>query len=256
MLTKEENELLCRVEGDAPMGQLMRRHWTPVCLVEEVSEPDGAPVKARVFGEDLVVFRDSDGRVGVLDEYCPHRARVAVLRPQRGGRAALPVSRLEDGRRGQRARDGLRARRQRHGAEGQAQGLSDAGVGRHGLGVHGPRRTMPDVPAAGVGADARTRASASPRCWCRATGRRCSKARSTRRTARACIRPTWCRRASSARGAPTRPGCGLRPTRRRACRCSARGYGFRYAALRRPITERAPRTTTCARPCSSRRRRR
>jgi hypothetical protein len=68
MLTREENDLLCRVEGDAPMGQLMRRHWTPVCLVEEVSRADGAPVQARVFGENLVVFRDSDGRVGVLDE--------------------------------------------------------------------------------------------------------------------------------------------------------------------------------------------
>ncbi|TAL76883.1 MAG: MarR family transcriptional regulator [Burkholderiaceae bacterium] len=73
MLTSQENDLLCRVEGDAPMGQLMRRHWTPVCLAEEVSEPDGAPVRARVFGEDLVVFRNTEGRVGVLDEYCPHR---------------------------------------------------------------------------------------------------------------------------------------------------------------------------------------
>ncbi len=73
MLTREENELLCRVEGDAPMGQLMRRHWTPVCLIEEVSEADGTPVKARVFGENLVVFRDTDGNVGVLDEACPHR---------------------------------------------------------------------------------------------------------------------------------------------------------------------------------------
>ena len=54
MLTSQENDLLCRVEGDAPMGQLMRRHWTPVCLIEEVSEPDGTPVKAKVFGEDLV----------------------------------------------------------------------------------------------------------------------------------------------------------------------------------------------------------
>jgi phthalate 4,5-dioxygenase oxygenase subunit len=79
MLTHEENDLLCRVEGDAPMGQLMRRHWTPVCLIEEVSEPDGTPVKARVFGEDLVVFRDSDGKVGVMDEYCPHRRASLVL---------------------------------------------------------------------------------------------------------------------------------------------------------------------------------
>jgi len=41
MLTKEENDLLTRVEGDAPMGRLMRQHWAPVCLVEEVVEPDG-----------------------------------------------------------------------------------------------------------------------------------------------------------------------------------------------------------------------
>ena len=73
MMTTEENELLCRVEGDAPMGQLMRRHWIPACLAEEVTEPDGAPVRARLLGEDLVVFRDTDGRLGVIDEYCPHR---------------------------------------------------------------------------------------------------------------------------------------------------------------------------------------
>jgi phthalate 4,5-dioxygenase oxygenase subunit len=73
MLTKEENELLCRVEGNAPMGQLMRRHWQPVCLIEEVSEPDGAPVRAKMLGEDLVVFRDSNGKVGVMGEFCPHR---------------------------------------------------------------------------------------------------------------------------------------------------------------------------------------
>jgi phthalate 4,5-dioxygenase oxygenase subunit len=73
VLTKEENDLLCRVEGDAPMGQLMRRHWTPICLSEEVSQPDGPPVKARILGEDLVVFRDTRGRLGVMDEYCPHR---------------------------------------------------------------------------------------------------------------------------------------------------------------------------------------
>ncbi|HEX2546568.1 MAG TPA: Rieske 2Fe-2S domain-containing protein [Ramlibacter sp.] len=86
MMTKEENDLLCRVEGDAPMGQLMRRHWTPVCLIEEVGEPDGAPVKARVFGENLVVFRDTDGRVGVLDEACPHRRASLVLgRNEEGG---------------------------------------------------------------------------------------------------------------------------------------------------------------------------
>ena len=90
MMTAAENDLLCRVEADAPMGRLMRQHWTPVCLIEEVAEPDGAPVKARVFGEDLVVFRDSDGTVGVLDEKCPHR-RVSLVygRNEEGGLRCL-----------------------------------------------------------------------------------------------------------------------------------------------------------------------
>jgi phthalate 4,5-dioxygenase oxygenase subunit len=79
MLTREENELLCRVEGDAPMGQLMRRHWIPICMSEEVLEPDGAPVRARLLGEDLVVFRDSDARLGVLGEYCTHRGASLAL---------------------------------------------------------------------------------------------------------------------------------------------------------------------------------
>jgi phthalate 4,5-dioxygenase oxygenase subunit len=90
MLTREENDLLCRVEGDAPMGQLMRRHWTPVCLIEEVGEPDGDPVHARVFGENLVVFRDTDGRVGVLEESCPHRrASLVYGRNEEGGLRCL-----------------------------------------------------------------------------------------------------------------------------------------------------------------------
>jgi phthalate 4,5-dioxygenase oxygenase subunit len=79
MLTAEENDLLCRVEGNAPMGQLMRRHWIPACMAEEVAEADGAPVRSRLLGEDLVVFRDSDGRLGVLGEYCPHRGASLVL---------------------------------------------------------------------------------------------------------------------------------------------------------------------------------
>ncbi|MGH7087813.1 MAG: Rieske 2Fe-2S domain-containing protein [Stellaceae bacterium] len=84
MLTREENDLLCRVEGNAPMGRIMRRHWLPACMSEEVAEPDGAPVRSRLVGEDLVVFRDSNGRLGVLDEHCPHR------------RASLAFGRNED----------------------------------------------------------------------------------------------------------------------------------------------------------------
>ncbi|KXS38052.1 MAG: dioxygenase [Halomonadaceae bacterium T82-2] len=90
MLTHEENELLCRVEGDAPMGQIMRGHWLPACLSEEVAEPDGDPVRVRLLGEDLVAFRDTDGRVGVMDEMCPHRrASLALGRNEECGLRCL-----------------------------------------------------------------------------------------------------------------------------------------------------------------------
>ena len=79
MLSAQENELLCRVEDDAPMGQMMRRHWLPICLAEEVAERDGTPVRARLLGENLVVFRDTEGRIGVLDEHCPHRKASLVF---------------------------------------------------------------------------------------------------------------------------------------------------------------------------------
>lgn len=78
-MTPQQNDLLCRVEGGAPMGKVMRRHWMPVCMSEEVAEPDGAPRRARLLGEDMVVFRDSEGRVGVLDERCPHRRASLVF---------------------------------------------------------------------------------------------------------------------------------------------------------------------------------
>ena len=72
-MTAEENDLLCRVERDAPMGRMMRRYWLPACLSEEVEAPDGAPLRVRLLGDDLVVFRDTSGRLGALDEHCPHR---------------------------------------------------------------------------------------------------------------------------------------------------------------------------------------
>lgn len=71
--TAQDFDLLARIEGDKPMGQIMRHHWLPACMSEEVAEPDGTPVRTRLLGEDLVVFRDSQGRLGVLDEHCPHR---------------------------------------------------------------------------------------------------------------------------------------------------------------------------------------
>ncbi|MEO8716325.1 MAG: Rieske 2Fe-2S domain-containing protein [Acetobacteraceae bacterium] len=90
MLTTEENMRLCRVEGDAPMGGMMRRHWVPAALSEQLAERDGAPIRLRLFGEDLVAFRDSDGRLGVLSEFCAHRkASLAFGRNEESGLRCL-----------------------------------------------------------------------------------------------------------------------------------------------------------------------
>ena len=55
------------------MGTLFRRYWVPALLSEEVPESDGAPVRVRLLGEDLVAFRDSEGAAGLISAYCPHR---------------------------------------------------------------------------------------------------------------------------------------------------------------------------------------
>ena len=73
MLPREENDLLTRVGAGTAMGQLMRRYWIPALLSEEIPEPDCPPVRVRLLGEDLVAFRDSQGRVGLLAEHCSHR---------------------------------------------------------------------------------------------------------------------------------------------------------------------------------------
>jgi len=84
MMTREQNELLTRIRQGTPAGQLLRRYWQPIALVEELAGP--RPLKAmRVLGQDLVLFRDAAGRLGLLDRDCPHRG------------ADLAFGRLEDG---------------------------------------------------------------------------------------------------------------------------------------------------------------
>ncbi|MBV9553967.1 MAG: Rieske 2Fe-2S domain-containing protein [Alphaproteobacteria bacterium] len=73
MLPREDNELICRVGPGTPMGDTMRRYWVPALLSSEIGQPDCPPVRVRLLGEDLVAFRDTKGRIGLLDEYCPHR---------------------------------------------------------------------------------------------------------------------------------------------------------------------------------------
>src|SRR4029077_4468857 len=73
MFSQAENELLTRVGPGTAMGNLMRRYWIPALLSEEIPLTDCPPVRVRLLGEDLVAFRDSSGRVGLLAEHCSHR---------------------------------------------------------------------------------------------------------------------------------------------------------------------------------------
>ena len=75
MLSQQENEFLTTTNPGTPMGELFRRYWQPFLLKRELPENDGAPVRVRLLGEDLIAFRDSDGRVGLIGERCPHRVR-------------------------------------------------------------------------------------------------------------------------------------------------------------------------------------
>jgi phenylpropionate dioxygenase-like ring-hydroxylating dioxygenase large terminal subunit len=84
MITREENQLLTRTGPGTPCGDLFRRYWQPVALSEEL-KVEGAPVPVTLMGEELVVFRDDQGRIGVLEAHCCHRG------------ADLSYGRLEDG---------------------------------------------------------------------------------------------------------------------------------------------------------------
>jgi nitrite reductase/ring-hydroxylating ferredoxin subunit len=73
MLSKDDNELLCRVGPGTPMGNLMREYWMPAIRSDELPAPDCPPLRVRLLGEDLIGFRMTSGRVGLIEDACPHR---------------------------------------------------------------------------------------------------------------------------------------------------------------------------------------
>jgi len=73
MLTREQNELMTQTGPGTMMGDLFRCYWLPFLLSEEIAEKDGAPVRVKLLSERLIAFRDSEGKIGLMDEFCPHR---------------------------------------------------------------------------------------------------------------------------------------------------------------------------------------
>ncbi|MCL6442438.1 MAG: aromatic ring-hydroxylating dioxygenase subunit alpha [Alicyclobacillus sp.] len=78
MLSYQDNQTLTRTGSGTPMGEVLRCYWIPALLVDELPYPDCPQVRVKLLGEDLIAFRDSNGRVGLVDEYCPHR-RVSLF---------------------------------------------------------------------------------------------------------------------------------------------------------------------------------
>jgi phthalate 4,5-dioxygenase oxygenase subunit len=73
VLSQEENELITRVGPGTPMGNLFREYWLPAMLSEELPAHDSDPVRVLMLGEQLIAFRDSNGKIGLLANNCPHR---------------------------------------------------------------------------------------------------------------------------------------------------------------------------------------
>ena len=73
MLRKEQNDLLTQTGPGTPAGKLFRCYWLPVLLAEELPENDCPPVRVKIMSERLLAFRDTQGRLGLIDEFCAHR---------------------------------------------------------------------------------------------------------------------------------------------------------------------------------------
>src|SRR3989440_13093252 len=99
MMSQEANDLITRTGRKDPCGKLMRMYWQPAALVDELQGP--RPVRpVKLLGENLVLFRDEEGRYGLINRHCAHRgADLAFGRLENGGaRLALPW-RVVDGSR-------------------------------------------------------------------------------------------------------------------------------------------------------------
>src|SRR5437868_1530261 len=73
MLSKEDNEAVTRVGPGTLMGTLVRQYWLPAMLSSELPQPDSDPLRIMLLGEKLIAFRDTNGKVGLIQNHCPHR---------------------------------------------------------------------------------------------------------------------------------------------------------------------------------------
>ena len=73
MTSVEQNEVLTRTAAGTAMGALFRRYWIPALLAKELPHNDCPPVRVQLLSERLIAFRDTSGKLGLIDEFCAHR---------------------------------------------------------------------------------------------------------------------------------------------------------------------------------------
>ena len=95
MLKQDVNELLTRTGPGTEMGDLFRRYWMPALLAEELPEDGCPPVRVKLLSERMIAFRDTEGRYGLMDEFCAHRGASLWFGRNEDGGLRCAVPRLE-----------------------------------------------------------------------------------------------------------------------------------------------------------------
>ena len=170
------------------MGEMFRRYWLPALLAEELPENDCPPVRVKLLSERLVAFRDTDGRYGLIDEFCAHRGVSLWFGRNEEGGLRCPYHGWKYDVDRPVHRRAVGAGEVRLLPQGQAEVLSAGRARRRPVDLHGPARARSRALPEWEFAHGAGRSAASPPSARRnATGCRRWKAASTRATSRSCI---------------------------------------------------------------------
>ncbi len=146
MLTEQDNEIMCRVGPGTMMGNLMRQFWMPVLTAQELGEPDGAPLRVRLLGENLIAFRATDGSVGLVTNACPHRGASMFFGRNEEEGLALCLPRLEVRRQRRLRRHALGTSREQLQEQGPSTCVPVSRAWRRDLDVYGSPRGASALP--------------------------------------------------------------------------------------------------------------
>ena len=144
MHTREENEILTRTGPGTPVGEFFRRYWLPACLSTEIPEADSPPVRVLLLNEHLVAFRDTEGKIGLVAENCPHRGTSLFFGRNEESGLRCPYHGWKYDTSGQCVEQP--SERRSFANSIRVHGVPDARVWRHHLDLHGPCRDHDAVP--------------------------------------------------------------------------------------------------------------